>query len=174
MHKRFRKDMGDLTSLKDSIAELGLLQPIVVDENNNLIAGERRLRACKELKMKDILVNIVKIDEKSNVQAEFDENTVRKNFAPSESVAIWDSLMGQSGKRNDLRDNVPEVDSPRKQASKFLDGSEKKLSQAKQVVESGNKELIQKMDETGNVNRAYQEVKREEIRQQVNKEVKLS
>ena len=82
--------MGDLTSLKDSIAELGLLQPIVVDENNNLIAGERRLRACKELKMKDILVNIVKIEDA--VRGEFDENTVRKNFAPSESVAIWEAI----------------------------------------------------------------------------------
>ena len=58
--KRFRKDMGDLTSLKNSIKELGLLQPIVIDENNNLIAGFRRLQACKELGKIDIDVKIIK------------------------------------------------------------------------------------------------------------------
>ena len=61
VNKRFRKDLGDLESLKNSIQELGLLQPIVIDEKNNLIAGERRLKAFKELNKTDIPVYIVKI-----------------------------------------------------------------------------------------------------------------
>jgi ParB-like chromosome segregation protein Spo0J len=42
---RHRKDMGDLTSLADSIREEGLLQPIGVTEKFELVFGERRLRA---------------------------------------------------------------------------------------------------------------------------------
>lgn len=58
---RFRKDLGDLTSLKESIASVGLLQPIVIDEEGNLIAGERRLRAFIELGKTEIDVKTIKI-----------------------------------------------------------------------------------------------------------------
>jgi ParB family transcriptional regulator, chromosome partitioning protein len=43
---RFRKDLGDIQNLADSIREIGLLQPVVVNENNDLIAGQRRIEAC--------------------------------------------------------------------------------------------------------------------------------
>ena len=46
---RFRKDLGDLQTLAKSIQEIGLLQPIVVNQDNELIAGKRRLEACKLL-----------------------------------------------------------------------------------------------------------------------------
>lgn len=44
---RHRKDMGDLTSLADSIKEKGLLQPIGVTEKLELVFGERRRLARK-------------------------------------------------------------------------------------------------------------------------------
>lgn len=46
---RAREDMGDITALADSIKAVGLLQPITLDENMNLLAGERRLEAHKKL-----------------------------------------------------------------------------------------------------------------------------
>jgi len=95
--KRFRKDMGDLEGLKNSISELGLLQPIVIDENNNLIAGYRRLLAHQELGIKDIQTNTIKIE--NVLRGEFDENTIRKNFTPSEGVAIWGALESYQGKK---------------------------------------------------------------------------
>jgi ParB-like chromosome segregation protein Spo0J len=52
--KRLRADLGDLTNLKKSIELLGLLHPIVVTEGLVLVAGERRLQACKELGQKKI------------------------------------------------------------------------------------------------------------------------
>ena len=58
---RFRKDIGDIETLKNSIKEIGLLQAIVIDEDNNLIAGFRRLKAFQELGLKDISVNVVNI-----------------------------------------------------------------------------------------------------------------
>jgi len=44
---RFRKDLGDIKTLAGCIQEIGLLQPIVVNQDNELIAGQRRLVSCK-------------------------------------------------------------------------------------------------------------------------------
>ena len=45
---RYRKDLGDLRVLADSIAEIGLLHPVVVTPSGRLIAGQRRLQACRQ------------------------------------------------------------------------------------------------------------------------------
>src|SRR6516162_8097907 len=46
---RHRRDMGDIAGLAASIAELGLLHPVVIRPDGFLIAGERRLRAARKL-----------------------------------------------------------------------------------------------------------------------------
>jgi ParB-like nuclease domain len=42
---RFRRELGDIASLAASIADVGLLHPIVVAPDYHLIAGARRLRS---------------------------------------------------------------------------------------------------------------------------------
>ena len=54
---RHRKDMGDLTSLAESIRQNGLLQPISVTEKLELVFGERRLRAHKDTDKPDALID---------------------------------------------------------------------------------------------------------------------
>jgi len=155
--KRFRKDLGDLSTLKESINKVGLLQPIVIDENNNLIAGERRLISCKELGIKDIIVNQINIE--NTVVAECDENVIRKNFTPSESVAIWEAIDNHQGKLQSDSDQSKEQ--PRDIASKKTGVGIERLSQAKQVIEYGDENIIEEMDKTGNVNNAYNEIKKQ-------------
>jgi ParB-like chromosome segregation protein Spo0J len=46
---RIRQDFGDIDALAASIAELGLLHPVVIDRHCKLLAGERRLRAAVKL-----------------------------------------------------------------------------------------------------------------------------
>lgn len=46
-------DPYHVLDLADSIATLGLLQPIAIDKNNNLVAGEHRLEACRLLDIKE-------------------------------------------------------------------------------------------------------------------------
>ena len=46
---RHGKEMGDLKSLAQSIAEVGLLHPIGVTPQTELVFGERRLRACRDI-----------------------------------------------------------------------------------------------------------------------------
>ncbi|WP_197030353.1 ParB N-terminal domain-containing protein [Phyllobacterium sp. UNC302MFCol5.2] len=55
---RIRNDLGDIDSLAASIATIGLLHPIVISPDGRLIAGERRLRACKKLGLADIPVRV--------------------------------------------------------------------------------------------------------------------
>lgn len=45
--ERFRKDIGDIDALAESIKEVGMLQPIVIDASGHLIAGYRRLLAWR-------------------------------------------------------------------------------------------------------------------------------
>ena len=40
---RFRKDLGDIASLTEDIKEIGLLHPIVINQNRELICGLRRI-----------------------------------------------------------------------------------------------------------------------------------
>ena len=45
VRNRYRKNLGDISSLAVSIEEVGLLHPIVVRPDGRLIAGKRRLAA---------------------------------------------------------------------------------------------------------------------------------
>lgn len=91
---RARTDLGDLTDLMASIEELGLLQPVVVTEDHELIAGGRRLEACRKLGMTEVEVTIAEriTDAAGLLTAERDENTCRKDMTPSELVAIGKAL----------------------------------------------------------------------------------
>jgi ParB-like chromosome segregation protein Spo0J len=87
---RHRKDFGDVQALADSIKELGLLAPIVVTDDNALVAGHRRLEACRLLGWPTVPVRRVRQikDAVTILKAERDENTCRKDFTPSEAVAL--------------------------------------------------------------------------------------
>lgn len=69
-----------------SIKEVGILHPVVVNNNKELIAGQRRIEAAKRLGWPNIPVNIVNIS--NIIVGEFHENAVRKGFTTSERVAI--------------------------------------------------------------------------------------
>ena len=83
---RTRKELGEINSLAESIALFGLLQPIVINENNKLIDGQRRIMACKLLGKTEIPCYIVSLEE--IVLGEFHANSNRKEFTSSERVAI--------------------------------------------------------------------------------------
>jgi ParB family chromosome partitioning protein len=55
----YRHDLGDLQGLAASIRELGLLRPVLITPDDRLIAGRRRLEACKLLGWETIPVNVI-------------------------------------------------------------------------------------------------------------------
>jgi DNA modification methylase len=83
---RTRKDLGDINSLAFSIKSLRLLQPIVINQKNQLIDGQRRIEACKRLGETHIPFH--RVDLESIILGEFDANVCRKEFTTSERVAI--------------------------------------------------------------------------------------
>src|SRR5579871_278823 len=83
---RYRKDLGDLRTLAQSIEEVGLLHPVVVTPEGRLIAGQRRLEACRLLGWTEIAVTVVDLYQAARGEAH--ENFVRKDLLPSEIVAL--------------------------------------------------------------------------------------
>jgi ParB family transcriptional regulator, chromosome partitioning protein len=83
---RFRKDLGDIASLAENIKEIGLLHPIVINQNQGLICGLRRIEAFKSLGKSEVPAHIVNLDD--IVKGEISENTQRKNFSLEEVIQI--------------------------------------------------------------------------------------
>jgi len=129
--ERHRSDMGNLEALKDSIKELGLLHPPVVNENNELVAGYRRIKACKELGWEEIPVNVVPI--KDIVRGEFDENEVRKDFTAREKVAIAKEVLPEEQKKAKERQEELGRSHGEDPSEKFTEGGEAKEKAARKV-----------------------------------------
>ena len=91
--KRVRRDLGDLEALKNSLRTYGLLNPITLNNKYELIAGERRLQAAKQLGWTNI--NAVIQNNLSEVEAlemELEENNQRKEFTNEELLEGYKRL----------------------------------------------------------------------------------
>jgi len=90
--KRERTELGDLKELKESIAELGLINPITVlkiEDKYHLLAGARRLQACTELEHTTVPATIYEnLDTIDKLYIELDENYQRLEFTYAEEVAL--------------------------------------------------------------------------------------
>jgi hypothetical protein len=152
---RFRKDMGDLNALADSIAQQGLLQPIGVTEDRVLVFGERRLVACRDiLGLVEIDARIVSVT--SIVEGEYAENEIRKDFTVSERVAIGRAVETAIGDRRGT--NQHSTDEERKNfytpqnrtsevaAKKAGFGSHTTYEAAKRVIERAVPGLVDALD----------------------------
>lgn len=90
---RYREDFGDLETLADTIREKGVLQPITVTPDFELLAGERRVRAAKLAGLTTIPALIrPKVDEIDAREIELIENTFRKDFHWSERAKLTDEI----------------------------------------------------------------------------------
>lgn len=85
---RLRDDLGDLDALAASIESHDLIQPIVVDADNRLIAGERRLRACRQLDWREVPVRRYgDLSAAERLEVELAENAQRKGLTADEASA---------------------------------------------------------------------------------------
>ncbi len=80
---RIRIDNTDISQLKKSIDEIGLLNPIIVNEENELLSGFRRLTVCRELGWEEIDAVVLKTsdNEVKKLDVEFHENLGRSNLS---------------------------------------------------------------------------------------------
>ena len=186
---RTRKNLGDLDSLAESISEIGLLHAVVVSPDNRLIAGFRRLQACKKLGWKMIPVRVLDLEQ--IVEGEFAENACRKDFTLSEIAAIAKKLRPVVEKRARMRQvaclkrgngdpvgqNLPngengENGKSRDIIARYVGVSGMTLEKVEAVVHAAEEDpekfghLKERMDETGKVNQFFQQLRFTQLAQE--------
>jgi len=93
IHDRAREDVGDIEDLKSSIQRFGLFSPIIITPSNELIAGYRRLTACKELGLTTIpTMSTSEATKDDLLMIELMENTTRKDFEWHEELLLTKKL----------------------------------------------------------------------------------
>ena len=89
-------DEDELMDLQESIAQSGILSPLLVaphGENYLLIAGERRLRAAKLAGLDEVPVLIKPLSEEEMAQVALVENIQRTQLTPLEEALGYARLM---------------------------------------------------------------------------------
>jgi ParB-like chromosome segregation protein Spo0J len=157
IENRYRKDMGDIQALADDIKKNGLMHPVVIDSNYRLIAGERRIRAFELMGEKEIPARILNVP--SLLEAEFAENELRKDFTPTERVAIAKAIEEEIKAQGERRGNPAFTSIPGDcpegtgnetraiAAEKAGFKSDRTYRRAKTVVRDGVPELQEAMDD---------------------------
>jgi ParB family transcriptional regulator, chromosome partitioning protein len=96
-----RRDLGDLTELKASIQANGLIQPIVVSVMGygqyQILAGERRFTASKELGLATIPAIVRTVEEQQRLELQLVENLHRKDLTPLEEAGTYQRLIREFG-----------------------------------------------------------------------------
>ncbi|MGQ9512248.1 ParB/RepB/Spo0J family partition protein [Thermodesulfitimonas sp.] len=93
-------DEEGLRELAASIREHGLLQPVVVrpvGDGYEIVAGERRWRACRMLGWERILALVRSYDDEQTAVALLVENLQRADLNPLEEAAAYRRLMEEFG-----------------------------------------------------------------------------
>jgi len=109
---RAREEFGAIDALAEDIREHGLLHPIVVDAQNHLVAGERRLRAVKSLGWEVVPVRRLGVlTAQARLEIELSENLHRKDLTPYEHskviVQLGELARAAATKERELREDSP-------------------------------------------------------------------
>lgn len=167
---RYRRDLGDLRGLAASIAGVGLLHPVVVTPDGRLIAGQRRLAACRELGWTEVPVTVVDLLQAARGEAH--ENFIRKDLLPSEIVALKRAIeplerreaRERQGHRADQDSPASEADGhgeARDRIARYLGVGRTTVDRAEAVVAAAEEDpeeyghLVEQMDRSGKVSGAY-------------------
>lgn len=97
-------DKEGLEELADSIMQYGIIQPIVVQKKEDyyeIIAGERRWRAAKMAKLKEVPVIIKEYTPQEVMEIALIENIQRRDLNPIEEALAYKSLIDEFNLKQD-------------------------------------------------------------------------
>ena len=121
----------DVQRLSESVAEVGMMNPITVDADYTLVAGLHRLEAAKLLGWKEVECTVCELDSLHAELAEIDENVIRTGLSDLElgellarRKKIYETLHPATIARN-----LPGHASNYESSSDKLAGEEKPFSQ---------------------------------------------
>ena len=87
--------MGDLSELMASIAEKGIIEPLVVRQRGDrfqIVAGERRYQAAVQVGLRELPVVIRDVDDTEMLELALIENLQRKDLTPFEEAEALHGL----------------------------------------------------------------------------------
>ncbi len=186
----------EYASLKLDIQSRGVQVPVEYDEDGNILDGHHRVQICTELGISD-WPRIVRLNmgEQDKIEHILALNLDRRHLSREQRQELVVSLRergwstrriaeklgvshmtaqrdAESGVTNVTPDTVTGSDgksypAQRTPAISLFNPSTRDIVKAKTVVESGDAELIAKMDDTGKVDAAYREMKRKQDEERV-------
>ena len=95
-----RQVMGDLSELMASIAEKGVIEPLVVRQRAGryqIIAGERRYQAAVQVGLRELPVVVRDVDDTEVIELALVENLQRKDLTPFEEAEALHALADKCG-----------------------------------------------------------------------------
>lgn len=95
-----RQVMGDLSDLMASVAEKGIIEPLIVrqvDARYQIIAGERRYHAAVQVGLAEIPVIVKEVDDKEVLELALIENIQRKDLTAFEEAEALQQLASRCG-----------------------------------------------------------------------------
>jgi ParB family chromosome partitioning protein len=95
-----RQVMGDLSELMASIAEKGIIEPLIVRQRGGryqIVAGERRYQASVQVGLRELPVVIRDVDDNEIMEVALVENIQRKDLSPFEEAEALHVLADRCG-----------------------------------------------------------------------------
>ncbi len=118
-------DEDAVAELSDSIKKVGLLQPIIVrplGEGYQIIAGERRWRACRQAGLERVPVRVMSTNSVESLELALIENLQREDLNPIEEARGYRKLLtGHQMTQAELADKVSKSRSTITNALRLLD-----------------------------------------------------
>lgn len=98
---QLRSSLQNIGELAESINRIGLLQPIIVRTNRRdeleVVAGNRRLNACKSLGWRKIACHVVELDDRAAFEVSIIENVQRHTLNPIEEGIAFKKYVSEFG-----------------------------------------------------------------------------
>lgn len=144
-----------LEELAQSIKEFGIIQPIIVNKENDfytIIAGERRYRAARLLKLKTVPAIVKDYDEMETLQIALIENIQREDLNPIEEALCYQKLTEyfffkkediakKVGKNRNTIGNIMSLLSLDPRVQTFIEEGRLLLGQARKLLEIKDNDL---------------------------------
>ena len=168
--------LSDIESLKKSIKKVGLLEPLIINKKNEVLSGNRRLEAIKELKFQTVKVILKELENNEEPLHIISHNSQRIKTSReilNEIFVLSKYYKNKQGFRSDLTSVDINRSSSRKKISEKLGISGDKVYKL-MYIDSISPKLIDLIDDGKlSINQSYLEAKRKKNYDQINNNIEL-
>jgi len=156
--------LSSIEELMESISEVGLLQPLIIDSRNQVISGNRRFESIKRLGWKEVEIEVkeVKKGEEELLLIHYNKQRIKSFKELINEYLTLDNLYRKGqGKRTDLTSVKSNISSTRDIVSKEMGISSSQLRRLVFIYKN-KPEYIELLDKgILTVNQSYLQIQRE-------------